>query len=103
MFNHVINAKHLKDYKIWLVFDNGQKGEIDLKEKLKKRKGVFEPLKDISYFKNFKILNDTLSWENGADFAPESLYQLLLQQNLSNCDLEAIEPKQKITNKVKNN
>lgn len=81
MFESVINAKHIDGYKVWIAFDDGKKGEIDLTNKLKNRGGVFEPLQNINYFKNFKIENDTLSWENGADLAPESLYELLIQQN----------------------
>jgi hypothetical protein len=81
MFESVINALHIKDYKVWIAFDDGLEGEINLEQKLKNRGGVFTPLQDINYFKNFKIENDTLSWENGADLAPESLYELLKQQN----------------------
>ncbi len=81
MFESVIKAKHIKDYIVWIAFDNGLEGEIDLTNKLKNRGGVFSPLQDINYFKNFKIENHTLSWENGADLAPESLYELLQQQN----------------------
>ena len=83
MFEAVISAKHIENYKIWIAFDDGKEGEIDLTQKLKNRGGVFQPLQDINYFKNFKIENDTLSWENGADLAPESLYELLTQQNKS--------------------
>lgn len=81
MFESVIKAKHVKDYKIWIAFDNGVEGEIDLTEKIKNRGGVFQPLQNQNYFKNFKIKNDTLSWESGADLAPESLYELLNKQN----------------------
>jgi hypothetical protein len=37
---------------------------------------VFEPLKDVEYFKRFKVAPDlgTLVWPNGADFAPEFLH-----------------------------
>ena len=37
---------------------------------------VFEPLRDVQYFMNFKISFNTLEWENGADFAPEYLYEI---------------------------
>ena len=79
MFKHVIEAKYIDNYKIWLAFNDGKQGEIDLKEKISKKSGVFEPLKDINYFKDFSIINDTLSWKNGADLAPESLYELINQ------------------------
>jgi hypothetical protein len=37
---------------------------------------VFEPLKDINKFKRFYVSDWTIEWENGADFAPESLYRM---------------------------
>lgn len=61
MFESVIDAKYISGYKVWIAFDNGKKGEIDLSERLKNRGGVFESLHDLNYFKNFKIENDTLS------------------------------------------
>jgi hypothetical protein len=81
MFNYVVNAKYIKDYRIWIIFNDGRKGEIDFEKKLQVKNGVFEPLQDVLYFRNFKIANDTLSWENGADFAPEFLYDLVTNQN----------------------
>jgi hypothetical protein len=59
MFESVINAKYLKDYKIWIEFDDGISGEIDLEEKIKGKKGIFKPLQKIDCFKNFQIKNDT--------------------------------------------
>lgn len=79
MFESVIKAKYIKDYKVWIAFDDGKSGEIDLADEISWGE-IFKPLQDINYFKNFKIENDTLSWENGADIAPESLYELLIQQ-----------------------
>lgn len=66
-------------FRIWLSFNDGMEGEINLEQKIKSKNGVFEPLKELDYFKNFEVKNDTISWENGADFAPESLYNLLLK------------------------
>jgi len=43
---------------------------------------VFEPLKDLKFFRQFLIRYNTLSWENGADFAPEFLREKLVQQNI---------------------
>ncbi len=78
MFLHVKSAKYLDNYRVWLSYNNGSEGVIDLSNELDGE--VFEPLKDINYFKNFKIEGHTLSWENGADFAPEFLYELMVRQ-----------------------
>ncbi len=37
---------------------------------------MFEPLKDPKYFATF-IVEETLTWANGADFAPEFLHERL--------------------------
>jgi uncharacterized protein DUF2442 len=72
MFIHVEQAKYIRDYKIWLSFNDGTQGEIDLSSELYGE--IFEPLKDISFFKSFTLEGRTLSWSNGADFAPEFLH-----------------------------
>ena len=38
--------------------------------------------KDLKFFRQFLIRYNTLSWENGADFAPEFLCEKLVQQNI---------------------
>ena len=71
MFIHVNNAKYINGYRIWLSFNDGSQGEIDLLSELYGE--IFEPLKNISFFKSFNLEGRTLSWSNGADFAPEFL------------------------------
>ena len=74
MFLHVREAKYIHDYVIRLRFNDGAEGEIDLKDELWGE--VFEPLRDPEVFKSFKVDPDmeTIVWENGADLAPEFLY-----------------------------
>ncbi len=74
MILHVKDAKYLHDYVIWLKFNDGTKGEVDLKDELYGE--VFEPLKEIARFKAFKVDTEleTIVWDNGADFAPEFLH-----------------------------
>jgi hypothetical protein len=73
----VADAKYLKDYVIWLRFNNGSRGEVDLKDELSGE--IFEPLNDPEFFKNFTLNPEwkTIAWSNGADFAPEFLYSML--------------------------
>lgn len=75
MFLHVIEARHVRDYIVWLRFNDGSAGEVDLAGELDGP--VFSPLKDPEHFRRFQILHHTLSWENGADFAPEFLREQL--------------------------
>lgn len=77
MFLEVINAKYLKNYELLLSFNNNEQKIVDLKDKLNGE--IFEPLKDVEFFKKFKINFNTIEWENGADFAPEFLYQIGLK------------------------
>lgn len=69
----IVRAGYNKDYEIELEFNNGVRGVVDLKYDLDQP--VFEPLKDINYFKTFKLKSWTIEWENGADFAPEFLFE----------------------------
>ena len=74
MFLEVSEAKYLCDYKINLIFNNGESKTVDLSDKLFGH--VFEPLKDKNYFRLFTIKYNTIEWSNGADFAPEYLYEI---------------------------
>jgi len=75
MILHVIEAKYIRDYIIWLRFNDGAEGDINLKDHLYGE--VFEPLRDINLFKSFRVDPDiqTIVWDNGADLAPEFLYE----------------------------
>lgn len=71
---HVKEAKYLRDYVIWVRFNDEIEGEIDLKNELEGE--VFGPLRDKRKFKSFKVdpVLGTIVWENGADLAPEFLH-----------------------------
>ena len=75
MFLHVKEARYLHDYVIWLRFNDGAQGEIDLASALDGE--VFAPLKNKRKFRRFCVdpETETILWENGADLAPEFLYE----------------------------
>ncbi|MDD4970022.1 MAG: DUF2442 domain-containing protein [Paludibacter sp.] len=81
MFLEVKSAQYIKDFKIFLEFNNGISLTVDLENEL--NGSVFIPLKNKEYFKKFSIHFNTIEWENGADFAPEYLYQIGNQQNIN--------------------
>ena len=74
----VTQAVYQEDYKIFLQFNNGLSGVVDLEKYLDGE--VFQPLKHKEFFKKFQVDAWTVYWENGSDFAPEFLCDLLLRQ-----------------------
>jgi hypothetical protein len=71
----IARADYLGSYRLRLTFADGKVGEVDLASELWGE--VFEPLKNLEYFKLFRLDPElgTIVWPNGADFAPEYLYQ----------------------------
>ena len=71
----VVEARYVSGYSVWLRFEDGTEGEIDLSAEL--HGPVFEPLQDPGYFARLRVNPDTgtVEWPNGADFAPEFLYE----------------------------
>jgi len=74
MFLEINKAEYLGDYRIRLWFNNNEVRDVDLANSLKGE--AFLPLLDKDYFKHFTIRFNTIEWDNGADFAPEYLYDI---------------------------
>ena len=74
MFLEVVKAEYLNEYKIKLCFNNDVIKVVDLSDSLNGE--AFSPLKNTDYFKSFTVKFNTIEWENGADFAPEYLYEI---------------------------
>ncbi len=72
---YIVEARYLGGHRVWLRFSDGLEGEVDLASALSGE--IFAPLRDVAYFANFSV-DRTLTWPNGADFAPESLYRRTL-------------------------
>ena len=70
----VEEAHYVEDFTIHIRFSDGTEGDVDLVEELYGE--VFEPLKDQALFRRFTVHPEfhTLCWPNGADLAPEFLY-----------------------------
>ncbi|WP_421853442.1 DUF2442 domain-containing protein [Marinomonas sp.] len=79
---HIKSAKYLSGYKLWIAFDDGTSGEVDLANELKG--SMFEPLKDLAEFQNVTVDPEleTIVWPNGADLAPEFLKALQSKQSV---------------------
>lgn len=74
---YLLEARYIKDFKIFLKFSTGESGEVDLKETIFKHK-IAAPLRDLKTFSKFYLDSwPTLAWECGFDVAPETLYFLV--------------------------
>jgi hypothetical protein len=68
-------AVPLEGYSVHLRFEDGLAADVDLSYLLEYG-GVFEPLKDVGYFRKLEVdeCSVTICWPNEADIAPETLY-----------------------------
>ena len=62
-----------EDYILSVVFDNGEKGILDMKPILDF--GVFQQIKNYEAFKQVRVSFDTIEWECGVDLDPEYVYE----------------------------
>jgi hypothetical protein len=74
--HYVTDATYVGDYKIRIRFENEEVRLVDLSQHLDGP--VFEPLKDLSFFRQFQVNHDidTIVWPNDADFSPDFLYEI---------------------------
>lgn len=71
----LIEAKPLDGYVVRVRFEDGVDADVDLSYLLDYG-GVFEPLRDIEFFRRLRADPEagTIVWPNDADIAPETLY-----------------------------
>lgn len=79
-FLHTLTVEPRDNYRLYVTFNNGVKGEVDLSGELWGE--IFEPLKDPATFKTAHQHPElgTVAWGKGADLAPEFLFELLQKQ-----------------------
>jgi Protein of unknown function (DUF2442) len=81
--NEIIKIRYKKSYVYHIAFDDGINGDIDFSEYLNMGP-VFKRLKDPAYFKKATIEGGTIAWPDGADIAPETLYEKLMDAEHDN-------------------
>jgi hypothetical protein len=74
----VIRAEHRGDFRVHVVFNDDVEATIDCEAWL--QGPVFEPLKDPQYFSRLFVEAGAVVWPNGADIAPETLYESALAE-----------------------
>lgn len=65
----------LEGYRIWIRFQNGVKGEVDLSDLA--GKGVFHAWDEPGFFQRVFVdeRSGTVAWPGGLDLAPDALYE----------------------------
>jgi hypothetical protein len=75
MMVDVIEVRPIGDHRIFVKFEDGVQGEVDVAA-LIRFEGVFAPLRDPARFAEVRVHPElgTLCWPNGADLDPDVLY-----------------------------
>ena len=68
----VVDVDYLGEHKLFLRFQDGKEGKIDLSDWVKE--GIFSKLQDRRQFVQFGLEHGTLVWSNQLDISPEYLY-----------------------------
>ena len=72
-FNKIIELNYKNKYTYHIRFDDGVESDIDFSPYLDR--GVFKVLADEVFFQQARIEGGTISWPNGLDIAPETIYE----------------------------
>ena len=81
MLSDVVEVQPRGKYRLWVRFDDGVEGEVDLRPVLT-FEGVFAPLRDPAYFNLVRVNPElgTICWPNDADWDPLVLYSLVTRR-----------------------
>jgi hypothetical protein len=74
--HYVTDASYLNGHRLVVCFETGERRVVDFSSHLDGPD--FEPLKDVSYFQQFRVDPDidTVVWPNHAEFSPDFLYEV---------------------------
>ena len=78
MLKDIVAIKQLAGYQLWLRFEDGVEGVVDISQ-LIQFSGIFTPLQDRATFAQAQIHPElgTIVWQNGADLDPDVLYAIV--------------------------
>lgn len=79
MFPRIVGVKPRGEYLLELSFNDGTTGEVDLKERVVDRGGLFAALENLTFFQQVAVDQEagTIFWPNGVDLCPDVLYSLV--------------------------
>lgn len=76
----IVSVKPMNDYRLFLEFDDGSKGEVSFENKV--HRGVFRFLEDEENFNNVRIDGDGqfINWSNEVEITAEDLFEEMQDQ-----------------------
>jgi hypothetical protein len=76
MFPRIKQVRYAHDYILELTFADGVRAQMDFRDKIVGRGGVFTPLQDVAFFSRVRVDPEigTLVWPNDVDLDPDVLY-----------------------------
>ena len=83
MLKDIIEVKPLSDYSVYLRFEDGVEGKVNIAELIEFR-GVFAQLSEPAYFAQVRVNPElgTIYWPNEADLDPDVLYSIVTEEPL---------------------
>lgn len=77
----IVACKPLPNYHIWIRFDDGLEGDVDLNHLV--GKGVFEAWESVEFFNQVHVdpKSDTLAWGEDIDLDPDVLREKIVRKN----------------------
>ncbi|MGH7468094.1 MAG: DUF2442 domain-containing protein [Longimicrobiales bacterium] len=77
MLYRIVEVRVRPNYRVWIRFEDGVEGEVDLSDLV--GRGVFASWNDPARFAKVRVdeQSGTLSWPDGLDVAPDTLYREL--------------------------
>jgi Protein of unknown function (DUF2442) len=95
MLHEIVRVSALPNYRLRVEFRDGVLGTIDLSGELDGE--IFEPLRDEAFFRQVKVDEfGAVAWPNGADLAPDALYDEITGRS-SSTDKPEPYPRGKLT------
>ncbi|MCE2484876.1 MAG: DUF2442 domain-containing protein [Desulfurellaceae bacterium] len=78
----VVSVTALSERRLKVAFADGTQGEVDLNQFLADPKvegTVFEALREADFFTRVDVRMGAVQWPNGADLAPDAMYDAIRQ------------------------
>jgi hypothetical protein len=91
MLKDVVEVKPLDSYRLFLRFEDGVEGEVDV-AKMIRFDGVFAPLREHAQFLEVRVNGETgtVCWPNGADLDPDVLYSCVTGEPIPEFEVKSL-------------